>query len=392
VEYLQRRLDGSGLAVQPEVAVRILNLVCDQEAGLREFADAIRTDATLTGRLLRLANSAFFAQRQPVSSIDRACVLLGLDRLKAVSCGFYLSRAANVGAATALSRRVWGESLLRACLASELARAASPGLVAEAFVVGLMVDAGVPLLARWIGPAAEEILAGGATGAGPGEQFRMEFEALPYTHVDVVTAMLQCWKLPDLIARPIERHHSEPGSRARGEPVHQLHRLAYCVGALRLDASGEQPAPAMGEADGMLLSVERAALAEAVQRAVREFTGMREMFRDLAALTGDVGAIADRAQQQLITLMDETMVAQLRRESRGAPACFSISGHRVEIEIVEDGQAVAYLNDTRGRRLLSHAFRPGEQDARGVLDALGIEHRVEDLSRDLEMYLRSLAA
>jgi len=53
---------------------------------------------------------------------------------------------------------------------------------------------------------------------------------------------------------------------------------------------------------------------------------------------------------------------------------------------------VAYLNDTRGRRLLSHAFRPGEQDAKAILEALGVEHAPGDQDGDLELYLRSLAA
>jgi hypothetical protein len=116
------------------------------------------------------------------------------------------------------------------------------------------------------------------------------------------------------------------------------------------------------------------------------------MFRELASLAGDPATVADRAHQQLVAVMDETMVSHVQEESQKTPASFAIAGHRVEIESDDTGQAVAYLNDTRGRRLLSHAFRPGEQDARGVLDALGIEHGGEDQTRDMDVYLRSLAA
>jgi hypothetical protein len=210
--------------------------------------------------------------------------------------------------------------------------------------------------------------------------------------VDIVLAMVKRWKLPDLLVKPIERHHSEPGSRARGEPVHQLHRLAYCVGLLKLDANAEPPSPELDAAAERLLESEAPVLADAVHRAVQEFGAMQELFRDMATLTGDLGAIADRAHRQLVGVMDDAMTSQLRRDSRSAPATFSIGGHRVEIEAVESGQAVAYLNDTRGRRLLSHAFTPGEQDARAIIEALGIEHDEEGQRAELETYLRSLAA
>src|SRR5215468_4195680 len=69
---LEGRLQGVGVETQPEVAARILDLIADPGAGLRQYADVVRADAALSGRLLRLANSAFFAQRQPVTNLDRA--------------------------------------------------------------------------------------------------------------------------------------------------------------------------------------------------------------------------------------------------------------------------------------------------------------------------------
>jgi HD-like signal output (HDOD) protein len=128
---IDRRLTGLGLPTQPAVAARILALVANPDAGLKQYADVLRHDAALTGRLLRLANSAYFAQIKPVTTIERSCVLLGLERLKAVSLGFYLSRAAATDPNHVLSRRVWTQSVLRACLAAEMARVTCPGYSAD---------------------------------------------------------------------------------------------------------------------------------------------------------------------------------------------------------------------------------------------------------------------
>jgi HD-like signal output (HDOD) protein len=389
VEQLQRRLEGAGLATQPEVAVRILNLVSDPDSGMRDYADVIKSDAMLSGRLLRLANSAFFAQRQPVSSLERACVLLGLERLKAVSLGFYLSRSAAADTNADLSRRIWGESLFRACLMSELTRPIAPALVPEAFVVGLMLDAGVPLLVKWLGAPAAAIF---DQERSPASQFRQEFRTLPFTHVDVGAAMARRWRLPEALARPIERHHAEPCSPPRPEPVHQLHRLAYCVGMLRLDVFNDGASLKMGPVAERVLGVNGVTVGDAVRRALHEHDVMRDMFRDVAAFPGDMAFIADRAHQQLVEVLDNSMISQLRHESRDEPETFSIAGHRVDVETIERGQVVAYLSDSNGCRLMSHTFDPAEQDFRMVMEALGLEIEPDDQSKELETYLRSLAA
>jgi hypothetical protein len=248
----------------------------------------------------------------------------------------------------------------------------------------------VPLTVRWLGPAAERILFEEPFPAG---QYEAEVQTLPFTHVDVVTAMVRRWKLPELLGRPIERHHVEPSSRARCEPVQQLHRLAYCVGLLRLDPEGLPVEP--GEAAPVaqkVLGLAAAALSESVRRAAHEFQIMMDVFRDVAWMGTDIEAVAERAHQQLVEVMDEVMISQLRRESRGAPEAFTIGGHRVEVECVERGQAVAYLSDARGRRLLSHAFDPAEQGVNAVLEALGLEECRGGQSVELEEYLRSIAA
>jgi hypothetical protein len=79
--------------------------------------------------------------------------------------------------------------------------------------------------------------------------------------------------------------------------------------------------------------------------------------------------------------------------SKAAPSSgyFEVSGHRVEVEVDQSGRAVAYLSDDSGRRLLSYAFKPGEQTAQGVLEGLGLDAGGGDADH-LETYLRSIAA
>lgn len=389
VADLERRLGSVGIETQPQVAAKVIDLVADPDAGLRDYAGVVKADPALTGRLLRLANSAFFAQRQPVANLDRACVLLGIGRLKAVSLGFYLSRAAAADAGARLSRRIWGESVYRACLASELAHHLCPGLVSEAFVVGLMLDAGVPLLAKLEGDGALKIA---ESDQAPARQFRAEFETLPCTHVDVGAALARRWRLPEILAKPIERHHTQPGEWGRPDAVHSVHRIAYYVGALQLGPEGRPPEPVPLPATAeRTLGMNTAQVAQVVSKASGQYGAMCELFRGVADSVGDVSKMVDLVQHQLVEIMDQSLAAQFQEETQAISGGFVIAGQQIEVER-EGDLAVAYLSDGRGRRLLSYSFRPGRETAVTVLEALGIEAAAPGEWTELDTYLRSMAA
>lgn len=389
LDSIGRRLDGVRIATQPEVAAKILKLSADPGAGLRQYSEAVKVDPALSGRLLRVANSAFFAQRSAVTSVERACVLLGLERLKAVSLGFYLSRAAVGDVNRALARRVWGESVFRACIAAELAREMCPPYVAEAFVIGLMLDAGIPILHKLLGAPVEEIL---ALKESPSRQFKAEFSTLPFTHVDIVSVLVRRWRLPEMLARPIEWHHTPPGEPAKSEEG-MLRNIAYYVGAVGLAqaAAPAEPTPLPSLA-GKVLAMPADQLAARVRRAAGEYAAMQELFRDVAGAIADPDALADRVGAELVEVMDNTVIASLRQETLASPERFVIGGHHVEIEAEHGGRYIAYLNDSDGQRLMSFTFEPREHPATAVLEALGIEEVSPADLAPIETFLNARAA
>ncbi len=71
------RIDANRLAV-----LDLLSTLQDPELELGEIGQKIALDVSLSVRLLRYINSAFFGMRQPVRSIGQAVALLGIDHLK----------------------------------------------------------------------------------------------------------------------------------------------------------------------------------------------------------------------------------------------------------------------------------------------------------------------
>jgi len=89
----------------------------------------------------------------------------------------------NKRADQALTREIWGQSVYRACLASELATRFAPDHIAEAFIIALMIDSGTPLLNKMC-PA--ELMRVRMQNATPAKQFKAEMESMPCTHVDAL--------------------------------------------------------------------------------------------------------------------------------------------------------------------------------------------------------------
>jgi HD-like signal output (HDOD) protein len=374
-QRLAERLERIGIHTQPEVAVRILDLSADPNAQPRDYAAAIRNDPGLSGRLLKLSNSALFAQRKPVTTVDRACVVLGLERLKSIALGFHLSRAACRGTARELTRSVWGRSVFRGCLAAELARLHAPGHVAEAFVIGLMLDAGVPLMPKLVGDAYERLY---DAFPAPRTLLRAECEALEFTHVDVMAALQRLWRLPEVLARPIQWHHDRPRSATRAEPVHALHRIAYVVAGPELSVSADLSVTRAPDSDAglyaeasQLLGLHDSQIEEAVRRASAEYAATIDLFGEIAKSIGDAEDIFECIQMRLVRAVDAQVEDSIRRE-HDMRRRFKFGDQCVEVSRDKDG-FVACLFDSEGSPLVTHRFQQDAEDERTVLAALGVE-------------------
>lgn len=387
-ENLDRQLDDAGIESQPEVAAQILEIISDPDAGMKDFADIIKTDPGLSARLLRLANSAYFAQRDPVTQLERACVILGLSRLRAVSLGFSLGRASS-DPTSEIARRVWGASLFRACLATKVAERACPGLAAEAFVIGLMADCGMALTHLLLGDRYEEII---CDPHPPATTFDREFKELEYTHVDVAVVLMRRWNIPDLIAKPISWHHTLPSSSDSKDPVHALHRVAFYVGQVGLNSDGlpNDSLPCLRIADAAL-GLNADALKPIISSAVTEYQATFELFNSFADRVGDLAALSSKVHDRLVEVVDDSLMRDLADKSSPF-ASFLLAGRQVEIESDSTKQATAYLRDERGQRIVSYQFAPGVGCERVLLEAFGLEPECDDEVGQLRTYLQRIAA
>jgi putative nucleotidyltransferase with HDIG domain len=281
----------------PEVAQRMLVAANREDANARHLADVIARDPPLTARLLRLANSAFFASRAPVTSIPQAITLLGFARVRSMGLGLSVWGAlAGRSASERRYRRIlWTHSALVAAAARTLAERS--GLDADsAFAAGLLHDVGKLVLGLRLGESYWALLDAAAEQEVPATIF--EDDSFGCHHGTVGGWLLQLWQLPAELVDPVALHHG-PLSRDGGLDVAATVALANClVDATDLetgDVRDEVVAEVQGFAPGLPGTEAWGAMYASI---AREQAAVADLFEDTPQPGGRPRASSARARAQ----------------------------------------------------------------------------------------------
>ena len=108
----------------PGVGMKILKLTQGEDFSADEIGRTIMADAALTGRLLKIANSAQSAGARPVTTVSEATMRLGVRAVRNVALGLSLISSYRTGTCSEFSYdRYWSLSLARAVAAQSISRA-----------------------------------------------------------------------------------------------------------------------------------------------------------------------------------------------------------------------------------------------------------------------------
>jgi len=148
----------------------------------------------------------------------------------------------------------------------------------------------------------------------------------------VVTVLLRRWRLPSMLSRPIEWHHTRPGDSVRSDDQYHLQRIAYYVGAIDLvptERSSVETAP-LSVMGSRVLGVAGDVLAETVRRASSEYLAASAMFAQVAENVADVDGLSARVHNQLSELLDVSAASLLGQASEASASSFQLGVRFVE--------------------------------------------------------------
>jgi HD-like signal output (HDOD) protein len=195
------------LPTLPEVALRVRDVVDDENANANQIADIIAQDAALSARLIQVTNSPLYRGRQEIDRLSMVVARLGNKLVRNLVTSQVMKQMfqATNDMVDQRLRAVWEHSVQVAAISRALASRAPGVLPDQAMLAGLIHDIGIlPILYR--AEERDELL------DTPG----LLDQLILRLHARIGGAILKHWKFPDALVavaaehEDLERSHTGP--------------------------------------------------------------------------------------------------------------------------------------------------------------------------------------
>ena len=195
------------LPPMPHIILRAQEIMDDPDSSLKDLAGVIETDQAIVARILTLANSAYYGVSGMVSSIQHASVLLGqktLGELITISASSRLL-SKNLRGYKISPESLWKHSLAVAIGSKILVQRLEPNLTDDAFIAGLLHDAGKIILDPYIYERQEDFDA--FFKDGNHTFLKAEQQILGFDHAEIMSRATRFWRFPEAQSTAIRFHH-----------------------------------------------------------------------------------------------------------------------------------------------------------------------------------------
>ncbi len=256
------------LPTLPEVALRVRDVVDDENTNAHQIAEVIAQDAALSARLIQVANSPLYRGRNEIDRLDMVIARLGNKLVRNLVTSQVMKQMfqATHDAVDGHLRAVWEHSVEVAAISRVLA-GQCPGISPDqAMLAGLLHDIGtLPILYR-----AEERVELLET---PG----LLDHLIANLHTRVGSAILRHWKFPDPLV-DVAALHEDLSRQHEGGPdlvdVVQVANLQSHMGSDHRLADTDWSQVAAFQKLGMEQDIDEIELTDHVE----EIEGVQELF------------------------------------------------------------------------------------------------------------------
>jgi diguanylate cyclase (GGDEF)-like protein len=281
-----------------KVATEIIALARDPDIEMAKVAQAVGRDPAMTAKILRIANSAFYAQRRPSQNLRQALVIIGLNAALTLALSFSLLSSMRALRAVGIDYpRFWRRSLLAATASRAFGELGKTGHVEDIFLAGLLQDIAVLALDR----VSRDFYSKLTQPATHTDWIEYEVKELGKDHAYYTALLLKSWNLPERIWSAAKYSHSPhltPFDMDDG-------KVTRCValGSELAEAVMSPARPAavnrLAKRAESLLNMSREQFAEVVERVLRLIPETEELYETTILNTEDAENLLAEAREML---------------------------------------------------------------------------------------------
>ena len=234
--------DDTQIPSLPEIFFQFKEAIDDPDSSFEEIGNIISHDPSLTARILRIVNSAFFGFPQQVETVSHAIGIIGREQLTDLVLSTVVMKQFNGIPQSAMNMKTFWEHSIACGLAARIIASQKEEPNPESFfVAGLLHDIGHIVFCNKLPYKFLEI---DFHSKETEEIFHnIETEIMGFNHADVGGFLLKKWKLPKVLEEAVEFHHNPMEATQyslEASVVHLADIIADTSKSLKLGSGAEE--------------------------------------------------------------------------------------------------------------------------------------------------------
>ncbi|MBW2108710.1 MAG: HDOD domain-containing protein [Deltaproteobacteria bacterium] len=212
IKALLEQVEQSEISSIKSVVSEIVRVINDPRSNAMDLKEVIEIDPPLTARVLKAANSAYYAPPKRIDDIRHAILWIGSDALKELALSQKVCQVFEKSVSfDGYSRTgLWTHSLAAALFAKALYRREFAEAGENAYAAGLLHDIGVVIEDQFLQDAFRVIIR--KAKKENKELTEIEVAILGYSHADIGGALSEYWNFPEELVAAIRHHHDPAGA------------------------------------------------------------------------------------------------------------------------------------------------------------------------------------
>ncbi|PLX17417.1 MAG: hypothetical protein C0601_07605 [Candidatus Muiribacterium halophilum] len=193
----------------PMVAAKLLKTVNDPNFDVKELSNIISMDQAVMAKLLRVANSAFYAGNSEVKTIDQAVMRLGVSQVRSIVVGVSVIKSfAQFKQFDFDVNNFWKHCLATAFLNKIIADMLELDVAEDVWVCGIIHDIGKLVYAAYMPTVLTRLL--NEVKEKKISFFQAEKSLLKIDHTQIGRWLCEKWNIPKTIKEVALNHHEPP--------------------------------------------------------------------------------------------------------------------------------------------------------------------------------------
>ena len=268
----------SDLPTLPVVIDRIISVASDENTTTEKLADIIAYDQGMTNKLLKLANSVYYAQKNPVETLKRAISVIGFDEIIGIALGMgILSSVTEKGGLTLDMKALWIHGIGVATVSKDLAKRTNPGIASKIFIPALLHDMGKVIFSVYFKKEYTQVRQFAMENKKP--LYFSENAVLKLDHAVLSALLMKRWDFPASIMIPCRFHHNPESSPVQFRHQSLIINLAdYLTQKAGIGHSGN-PVPVTIKNAPQKIGINQSVLKLTIDQLKRKESDIKEFFK-----------------------------------------------------------------------------------------------------------------